>query len=262
LSEPQTYENSESEDLDEEQEELLPRRPRRRLLAPVPVALGAVLTIACGFIGGVEVEKSQTSSSSGGGRLGAFAGAGLTGRAAGASRSGGGVGSARSGGSTRGLGAFAAGSGTGGTTGAAAADTAGAGAGGAGATGAGITLGEVSFVRGTTLYVANSQGNTVKITPAAGSRITKTVSTSVRAIHPGETVVVRGSQGKDGSIAASSISIGGGIGALLGGSGAGGASGSREGGAGRPGSGGSSSGGSGSGGGSGSTGGQALFGGN
>ena len=43
--------------LDEPEE--LPRRPRRRLLTPLPLALLGVLLIACGFIGGVLVEKGQ-----------------------------------------------------------------------------------------------------------------------------------------------------------------------------------------------------------
>ena len=37
--------------------------------------------------------------------------------------------------------------------------------------------------------------------------MSKTVSTSVHSIHPGDTVIVRGSQGGNGSITASSISI-------------------------------------------------------
>ena len=45
----------------------LPRRPRRRLLGPIPLALLGVLLVACGFIGGVLVEKGQGSSSSSGG---------------------------------------------------------------------------------------------------------------------------------------------------------------------------------------------------
>src|SRR5271163_2203164 len=43
--------------------EELPRRPRRRLLTPLPIALLAVLLVALGFIGGVLVEKGQSSSS-------------------------------------------------------------------------------------------------------------------------------------------------------------------------------------------------------
>ncbi len=44
--------------------EELARRPRRRLLGtggnPIPLALLGVLLIACGFIGGVLVEKGQS----------------------------------------------------------------------------------------------------------------------------------------------------------------------------------------------------------
>ncbi|MGA9313584.1 MAG: hypothetical protein WBV77_03030, partial [Solirubrobacteraceae bacterium] len=50
--------------LEEPPESELPPRPRRRLLTPVPLALMGILAIACGFIGGVLVEKGQSSSSS------------------------------------------------------------------------------------------------------------------------------------------------------------------------------------------------------
>ncbi len=46
----------------------LPPRPRRRLLGaggnPIALALLGAMLIACGFIGGVLVEKGQTSTSS------------------------------------------------------------------------------------------------------------------------------------------------------------------------------------------------------
>jgi len=51
-----------------EESEELPRRPRRRLLGaggnPLALAFIGVLLTACGFIGGVLVEKDQSSSSS------------------------------------------------------------------------------------------------------------------------------------------------------------------------------------------------------
>ncbi|MGA9285822.1 MAG: hypothetical protein WBV85_10310, partial [Solirubrobacteraceae bacterium] len=56
--------------LEESAEPELPRRPRRRLLTPIPLALTGVLLIACGFIGGVLVEKGQSSSSSSSGAAG------------------------------------------------------------------------------------------------------------------------------------------------------------------------------------------------
>jgi hypothetical protein len=63
----------------------------------------------------------------------------------------------------------------------------------------------VSNVRGRTLYVQDTQGNTIKITLPAGAGVSRTTSRSVRAIHPGDSVVVQGTQRKDGSIRASSI---------------------------------------------------------
>jgi hypothetical protein len=40
----------------------LPPRPRRRLIAPAPLSLLAVVLIAGGFIGGAHVEKGQATS--------------------------------------------------------------------------------------------------------------------------------------------------------------------------------------------------------
>jgi YVTN family beta-propeller protein len=160
-----------------------PRRARRRLLAPIPMALLAVLLLACGFFAGVEVEKGQTSSSSSG------APAGLASRLA-----------ALQGGSSKAAGA--------GTSSAATGSGAASGFPGAAAgAGGGITTGEVAYVRGNTLYVTNSEGNTVKVLSSAGASVTKTVTTKARKIHPGETVLVRGTTGKDGVLSASSISV-------------------------------------------------------
>ncbi|HEY4895237.1 MAG TPA: hypothetical protein VII01_04030, partial [Solirubrobacteraceae bacterium] len=171
---------------DESQE--LPPRPRRRLLAPTPVAMFAVLLIAAGFIGGVLVEKGQGSSTA------ATSGsASLTSRFAGL-RGG-------SGASTTGLAS--------GSTGA-------SGAGGA-------TVGQVAFIQGSILYVTNTQGNTVKVNTSPGSTVTKTVNSSVKSLHPGETVVVTGTPGAKGSVIAESIRVGtggagGSAGSLFGGS--------------------------------------------
>ncbi|HEV2944799.1 MAG TPA: hypothetical protein VGX26_06790 [Solirubrobacteraceae bacterium] len=190
----------------EEPVEDLPRRPRRRLLGvggnPIALALLGVLLIACGFIGGVLVEKGQSTSSSSAGT----AGTGLASRFA--ALRGGGIGGGGSGG-------------------------------GAGTTGA--TAGQVAYVSGSTLYVSTTEGNTVKVTTSPASTITKTVKAEVKGIHPGETVLVTGTAGKNGAISAESIRAGagtaggGGLGALFGGSGAGGG--------GRGGTGGSSTGG-------------------
>jgi hypothetical protein len=187
LSDP-TSPNEQDEWLDEPEE--LPRRPRRRLLAPVPLALLAALLIACGFIGGVLVQKGQSSSSSASGAA-AGAGGGFASRLA------------ALGGRPPGTGATGSASSSGGSgSGAAGAFP------GAGGSAGGVTTGQVAYVRGNTLYVTDSQGNTVKVTAAAGSKVTKTVGTSAKSIHPGSTVVVLGSKAGNGSVSATSITVG------------------------------------------------------
>jgi hypothetical protein len=199
---PPVYEPMDEDDewLDDPVE--LPARPRRRLLSPAPLALLAALLTACGFIGGVLVEKGQTSASSSTG-----AGSGLASRLAG----------------LRGRGAGASASGV-------------TAAGGSGANGGGQqpTAGQVAFIDRGTLYVTNAEGNTVKVTTSAGTSVNKTVKTNIHAIHPGETVTVNGASGASGAISAESINVGsgaGGFASLLGRLGPGSGSGSGTGGA-------------------------------
>ena len=78
------------------------------------------------------------------------------------------------------------------------------------------TSGQVSYIKGTTLYVADLSGGTVKVS-TAGARVTKTSTLTTRAIRPGDTVVIQGTKTKNGTIAATSITIGGGLAAILGG---------------------------------------------
>jgi hypothetical protein len=70
------------------------------------------------------------------------------------------------------------------------------------------TAGTVAYLSGSTLYVTNSEGNTIKVTTNAGTSVTKTVAGTVKGIHPGETVTVTGSTGSDGAVGAESISLG------------------------------------------------------
>jgi hypothetical protein len=86
----------------------------------------------------------------------------------------------------------------------------GAGGGAASVAGGGTTVGTVTAIKGTTLYVAETGGATVKVTTSAASQVTKTVTGTVKSVNPGETIVVRGTTKKNGDIAATSISIGGG----------------------------------------------------
>jgi hypothetical protein len=199
------HEPAEEEWLEEPLKSELPPRPRRRLLTPVPLALMGILAIACGFIGGVLVEKGQTSSSSSG--VGA---SGLSSRFA----------------ALRG--------GASGVSGTGPRSSAGAAAGGFGSGAAGDsgftrpTVGTVAYLDGSTLYVTNSEGNTVKVTTSVVTTVNKTVKSSVKGIHPGETVTITGETGSGGSLSAEAINVGsgGGLASLFRGSGTRGGSGS------------------------------------
>ncbi|HEU0249820.1 MAG TPA: hypothetical protein VFR48_03755 [Solirubrobacteraceae bacterium] len=183
-------------------EEELPRRPRRKLLGvggnPVALALIGLLLSACGFIGGVLIEKGQSSSTS----SGSVTAGGLASRFA----------ALRSGATS--------------ATGSARGASAGGGAASlfAGGAGAGATVGQVAYTAGHTLYVTDSEGNTVKVTTSSASTVTKTIKADVKAIHPGETVIVTGSANANGTVKADSIRVseassGGALGALFGGGG-------------------------------------------
>jgi hypothetical protein len=175
-----------------QEEPELPPRPRRRLFGtganPVALALLGVLLIACGFIGGVLVEKGESSSSASDGSA-----ATLASRFA----------ALRSGSSS--AGARPAGSAAGGFPGF---------AGAVGSAGR-PTAGTVAYLAGKTLYVTNSEGNTIKVTTSAATSVKKTVAASVGSIRPGETVTVTGTSGSGGSIVAESISVGSSAGAAL-----------------------------------------------
>jgi hypothetical protein len=201
------YEPVDGEERDEwlDEPDELPPRPRRRLLGvggnPIPLALLGVLLIAGGFIAGVQVQKGEeTSSASSGGAT-----ASLASRFA-----------ALRGGGTTGAGANSGKASTGAATG---------GFAGTGAGGGRPTTGTVAYLAGNTLYVTTAEGNTVKVMTSAASAVTKTVTASVKGIHPGETVVITGTAGAKGVLSAESIRVGasagsGGLGALFGGSGA------------------------------------------
>ncbi len=201
MSTEQVTVEQQDEWLEEPPESELPRRPRRKLLTPIPLALLGVLLTACGFIGGVLVEKGESSSSSSGASASSLAS-----RFA-ALRSGA--------------------SGTSSTSGSSARSSSGAASLFGGASGSGgftrPTAGTVAYLDGSTLYVTNDEGNTIKVKTSAGTTVNKTVKSSVKAIHPGETVTITGETGSGGSLSAESISVGaggGGFASLFGGSGA------------------------------------------
>jgi hypothetical protein len=149
------------------EERALPPRRRRRLVTPASAALAAVLIGALGFIGGVEVQKGQADS-----------GTGATAGGAGAARAavGGGAGGAARGGL--------------------------AGPGGAQSN---ATVGSVTNKRGSTLYVKDSDGNTIRVKTTSHSKINRTATAGVGAIHPGDTVVVQGTKSSSGTVTATQI---------------------------------------------------------
>jgi hypothetical protein len=174
-------------ELDEDDWDDAPITPRVRvarmtkLLAVLAVAIAA-------FAGGIFAQRHWGSSPAGDGSSAAAraASAGLTGTAA-----------------ARRFGA-----------------NGGAGAGGNGRAGGfgDATIGQVAYLKGTTLYVTDASGNIVKVTVPKGTPVTKSVSTGLKGVRPGDTVVIRGSQGKSGTVTATSVSVGGaGAGATFGG---------------------------------------------
>lgn len=166
----------------------LPPRPHRRLLGaggnPIAVVLLGVLLCACGFIGGVLVEKEQTGTGDGGPN---GASSGLASRLA-ALRDG-----ARGGERSRGSGLSSAGGGA---------------SGGGSADGGAATIGQVAYVHGSTLYVTGFEGNTVKVVTSAGTDIVKTVKSSAHGVRPGETVIVTGTSDSSGTVHAQSVRAG------------------------------------------------------
>jgi hypothetical protein len=148
------------DDLDQLDElEPLAPRPRRRLLAPLPLALLGVLLVAAGFIGGVLVQKHAGGSSGGGG----FPGAG----AFAAARQAGGLGAPT------------------------------------GQSGQGTT-GTVSAKKGDVIYVATSDGTTVKVR-LGDATVTRTAEVGRNQIHPGDSVVVQGATQDNGTVKATSV---------------------------------------------------------
>jgi hypothetical protein len=140
-------------------DEQLAPRPRRRLVTPIRAGFVALVIAAAGFVGGVEVQKSQGSSGTSGTPT-AFAGG---------TRPGGGGPVAFPGQSSD------------------------------------ATIGTVKNKSGNSLYVQDSNGNTVKVQTNSNSKVTRTAKASASAIHPGDTVIVQGSKSSNGTVTATQI---------------------------------------------------------
>lgn len=155
----------------------LPGRPRRRLLTRSSAALFALLAGGIGFFAGVRIEKSHTA-----------AGTSVAGNSSLPSSGGlSSVSSKRSG--SAGPPAGLSGSSF-------------AGAPGGSGTG---TSGTVNSISGHTLYIESGSGDTIKVILSSATKISKELAVSRNLLRPGDTVLVTGISGADGSIAAATI---------------------------------------------------------
>jgi hypothetical protein len=160
---------------DDGDDDVIPPRPRGRLLRPLPLALIALIIAAAGFLGGIEAQKGSEGGSAaagpGGGGLPSFAAIKEAAGDEGGSESAGG-------GAATGAAAF------GGSSAAAS--------------------GTVTSVQGHTIYVKEADGTTVAVKAGDGSTVTRDSNVAAKKIHPGDTVVVQGSK-KGSTVTASSI---------------------------------------------------------
>ena len=86
------------------------------------------------------------------------------------------------------------------------------------------TVGSVANKRGSTLYVKDSDGNTIRVKTTSHSKINRTATATAGAIHPGDTVVVQGTKSSSGTVTATQINAtssaaAGGLAGLFGGGG-------------------------------------------
>jgi hypothetical protein len=146
---------------------------RRRRLPLVTLVLGVAVAIGAGFVGGAYAQRHYGSTSSGSGSSGSLSAL----RSQFASRFGG-----RTTGGSGGTFSFG---------------------------GAAPTVGTVTLIKGTDLYVTTSTGSTV-IVHAGKATVSKSVTGTVKSILPGDAVSVTGTPGANGSTTARSISIQGG----------------------------------------------------
>jgi len=190
----------------------MPRRPRRRLLTRWSALLLALMMCAIGFYVGVRVEKGHIASSPTTiGAAGAFAarGGAAAGGTAGGTTSGSSAGTSASDAAGAGTGAAATGA-AGSTGGSAAGSTGGTAASGADGFaarfgGGNATFGTVASLNGKTLTLTEASGDTVKVKLTSATKISKTESAKRSQIHPGDTITVSGVTSKQGTVSAATV---------------------------------------------------------
>jgi hypothetical protein len=70
---------------------------------------------------------------------------------------------------------------------------------------AGGSAGTVSTVNGSTIYLSEASGNTVKVTLSSATKVSKSQNTSRHAVRPGDTITVQGVTKPNGTIVATSV---------------------------------------------------------
>jgi hypothetical protein len=73
---------------------------------------------------------------------------------------------------------------------------------------AGLVSGEAKTIDGSTLYVADASGNTVKVTTSTGTAFTKAEDAEAKAVCPGDTVTVTGTRDTAGTVEATRVVVG------------------------------------------------------
>lgn len=176
--------------------------PRRKLPVPTLVLSGLVIA-ALGFTGGLFVGKDSSSGSKNSAGSGQFPGRGQGGYGPGGRSGEGGFGGQNGGGQSGGQGA------PGGTAG-------------------NFTAGTITGISGDTVTVKDMSGQTVKIKIGGSTTIKVTKDGKTTDLKSGQSIVVRGTKGSDGTLTAKSVTEGGtglgGFGGMRGGTGTSGGS--------------------------------------
>ncbi|MBW8487257.1 hypothetical protein [Actinomadura parmotrematis] len=181
-------------DLDEE----LAAQPARSVKPGAAVYLGAAVLVVAGFIGGIWADKQWSDGGSGSGQRAGGAPGGPSGY--------GGLGQRGEGGGFPGGGEGFPGGGQGFPGGGQGFPGGGQAAGGG--QGGGATVGTVTKVGKGVLYIKTADGKTVKVSTSGKTTIRVTRNGTLKDLGSGTTVIVQGTAGSDGSIAATSVSQG------------------------------------------------------
>ncbi|MDA0183399.1 DUF5666 domain-containing protein [Solirubrobacter phytolaccae] len=80
-----------------------------------------------------------------------------------------------------------------------------AGGGQGGQTQSDATTGEVASVDGTTFYVQDASGNTIRVRADEKAKVSRNAVADAEEIHPGDTVVVTGRTASSGTVVATSV---------------------------------------------------------